>query len=95
MKAITREILVHLLFVLLAQLVTNASLDSNSFRLVQNTRKFMVLNAVTNSYFEGKAYVMNGGVAQPLKDPEEREIKIAPDVRHNLLATKICDSLVE
>ena len=51
-KAIVREIFVHLLFVLLVQLVCNASLDDNAFWLAENANKFMISNAVTNSYFE-------------------------------------------
>ena len=69
MKAITREIFVHLVYVLLAQLVTNASLDDNSFWLAENARKFMLENAVTESYFGGTVYELKGGVVS-FPEPE-------------------------
>ena len=58
MKALVREIIVHLMFVLLVQLVCKQSLDDNAFYLAENARKLMIHNGVTKSYFEGKNYEM-------------------------------------
>ena len=54
LKAVIREIFVHVLFVLLCQLVCNAVLDDNFYLLHENARTFMIHNAVTMSYFEVK-----------------------------------------
>ena len=55
MKAVIREIFVHVLFVLLCQLVCNAAVDDNFYLLHENARTFMIHNAVTMSYFEVKS----------------------------------------
>ena len=71
-----REMIVHLLFVMLAQLVCKQGLDDNAFFLAENARIFMVDNAVTNSYFGGKNYEMRGGVVTLF----DRDIVTAPSV---------------
>ena len=65
------------MFVLLAQLVCKQSLDDNAFFLAENARIFMVDNAVTNSYFEGKNYEMCCGGKVTIF---ERDIVPATDV---------------
>ena len=52
-------------------------MDDNAYWLAENARKFMIENAVTKSYFDGKDYVMTGGVITE----GERDIKEATEVR--------------
>ena len=92
MKAITREILIHLLYVLLAQIVTNASLDPNSYQLANNVQKFMTYNSVTKSYFDGEIYVMSGGMVS--KPERRRSVRDGSDVSSKffcyLLLFQVC-----
>ena len=75
-KAVVREIFVHLLFVLIVQLVCNASVDENSYWLAKNADSFMIKNSMTNSYFGGQTYVMNGDTITSL----EEDVSIGSDV---------------
>ena len=71
MKAIIKEIITHLLFVLVCLMVAYSASDPFSYHLSESVRNLAEKNGVTKAYFNGKTYA---------EDYEQRKVKTAEEV---------------
>lgn len=81
LKAMVREIIVHLAYVVLASVVCYAAVDPNSYQLYEGIQKLMIDNGVTREYFNNKAYMLED--IEP-DGKTKRDVKPAMEVSNRL-----------